>query len=241
MAASPLRTSSIPGDVLDYYLSLGYYRMQQNLFTCRFLPHDGALFPVHWLRVVLAQVVDGSKQRRLFRQNERFSVAVRPFRFTTEYEELYAIYHRAVAFDTAPTLEALLQDGATDTVFHTAIVEVRDGEQLIAAGIFDEGTDTIAGIVNFYHPDYAKHSLGKYLMLLKIECARRWQKSYYYPGYLVYGYPKFDYKLFACPSATEAFDCFSRQWLLFSWDDVAARSVEMLASRLDEDLLDEAE
>nr|GFD32934.1 hypothetical protein [Tanacetum cinerariifolium] len=52
-------------------------------------------------------------------------------------------------------------------------------------------------------PDYRKHSLGKYLLLLKTEYAREQQLAYYYPGYLVYGYSKFDYKLFASPEATE--------------------------------------
>ncbi len=70
----------IPGDLLEYYLSEGCYRMQQTLFTCRFLPHNEQLHPVHWLRLVLARVSYGPKQRQLFRANARFSVTVRPFR-----------------------------------------------------------------------------------------------------------------------------------------------------------------
>ena len=226
---------TLAGDVLDHYLGLGYYRMQQNLFTCRFLPHDGTLYAVHWLRIVLARVEYGRKQRQLFRQNSRFSVIVRPFQFTAEYEALYAIYHQSLAFEAASTLESLLMDESDRSIFTSAIVEVRDGERLIAAGIFDEGRETIAGIVNFYHPDYAKYSLGKYLMLLKLECARRWQKTYYYPGYLVYGYPKFDYKLFTCSAATEAFDCLRGEWSLFSWEGVAAHSAALLAQRREEE------
>lgn len=236
MAATPPGPLALPGDVLDYYLSLGYYRMQQHLFTCRFLPHEGQWYAVHWLRIVLAEVTYGPKQRQLFRQNAHFTVAIRPFRFKAEYEALYATYHRSLNFDTAPTLESLLLDGIhPDTVFDTGIIEVRDGERLIAAGIFDSGTDSIAGIVNFYHPDYAKFSLGRYLLLLKTEHCRRHRKTYYYPGYLVYGYPKFDYKLFACSAATEAFDCLNSQWRPFSWEEVAARSTVLLSQRPEEE------
>ncbi|RZK18719.1 MAG: GNAT family N-acetyltransferase [Hymenobacter sp.] len=219
----------MPGDVLDYYLGLGYYRMNQDLFTCRFLPVETEVHTVHWLRVVLAQVAYGSKQRQLLRQNARFTAMAKPFRLTAEYEALYTRYHQHIDFDAAESLEALLLAGASHSVFNTQVVEVRDGERLIAAGILDRGTASIAGIVNFYDPDYRKYSLGKYLLLLKIEHARQQQLTYYYPGYLVHGYPKFDYKLFACLAATEVFDCRSSLWQSFSWAAVAGQSAAITA------------
>ncbi|MGI4873699.1 MAG: hypothetical protein ACRYFX_21280 [Janthinobacterium lividum] len=226
---------TLPGSFLDHYLSQGYYRMSQDLFTCRFLPHEGKLHTVHWLRLVLPQVQYGSRQRHLLRRNERFVVTVKPFRLTAEYEALYAHYYQALAFDTAPSLESLLLDGATHTVFDTYVVEVRDGAQLVAAGIFDHGTASIAGIVNFYDPDYRTYSLGKYLLLCKLEYARRQQLAYYYPGYLAQGYPKFDYKLEVCQAATEVYDCLGSQWLPFSWQEVARQSAALLAERQQED------
>jgi len=233
--------ASIPGNVLDYYLGLGYYRMNQDLFTCRFLPVGPRIHTVHWLRLVVPQVQYGSKPRRLLRLNERFSVAVKPFRLTAEYEALYARYYAFIEFDASPSLEELLLAGATHSVFDTHILEVRDGNQLIAAGIFDRGTTTIAGIVNFYDPGYRKHSLGKYLLLLKTEYAREQQLAYYYPGYLVHGYAKFDYKLFASPEATEVFDAQSSEWLPFSWELVARQSATLLPNWLPTNWLGEGE
>lgn len=233
--------ASIPGDVLDYYLGLGYYRMNQDLFTCRFLPVGPRIYTVHWLRLVVPQVLYGSKPRRLLRLNERFAVAVKPFRITAEYEDLYARYHASIDFDASPSLEELLLAGAIHSVFDTHIIEVRDGERLIAAGIFDRGTTTIAGIVNFYDPEYRKYSLGKYLLLLKTEYARAEQLAYYYPGYLVHGYPKFDYKLFASPEATEVFDFQNSEWLPFSWELVARQSAILLPNWLPTNWLGEVE
>ncbi|MGI4885883.1 MAG: GNAT family N-acetyltransferase [Janthinobacterium lividum] len=223
----------IPGKALDYYLGQGYYRMQQDLFTCQFLPHDGQLYTVHWLRLAVRDVQYGSKQRHLLRLNASFTATVRPFRLTAEYEALYSLYYQSIGFDASATLaELLLAEGTEHSVFNTEIVEVRDGDLLIAAGVFDQGADSIAGIVNFYHPAYRKYSLGKYLMLLKIDQARQQQKTYYYPGYVVHDYPKFDYKLWACPAATEVFDCYSRQWPLFSWEVVARQSAAIVADWL---------
>ena len=223
----------IPGAALDYYLSQGYYRMRQDLFTCQFLPHDDQLYTVHWLRLALRDVQLGPRQRHLLRRNAAFSVAVRPFCLTAEYEALYGLYYQSLGFEASATLaELLLAEESAHSAFHTQIVEVRDGDRLVAAGVFDRGTDSIAGIVNFYDPAYRQHSLGKHLMLLKIAHARQQQITYYYPGYVAHGYPKFDYKLWACPAATEVFDCYSHQWPPFSWAVVAQQSAAIVADWL---------
>ncbi|GGG39988.1 GNAT family N-acetyltransferase [Hymenobacter glacieicola] len=239
MAATPPQHPVIRGDALDFYLSQGYYRMHQDLFTCRFLPINDDLYTVHWLRLELVTVHYGPAQRRLLRLNEPFALTIRSFQLTDEYEALYALYRGAIAFDAPETVEAFLLAGAAHNVFSTYIIEVRDKGQLIAAGIFDSGARSLAGIMNFYHPAYRKYSLGKYLMLLKINYARQHQKTYYYPGYLVHGYPKFDYKLFPCLTATQVFDALNGSWLPFDWQTVAAHSAELLTGWLPEDL-DEA-
>lgn len=230
MSATPFSTNVLPGAALDFYLSQGYYRMGQDLFTCQFLPVDEVYYTVHWLRLVLAKVHYGPEQRRLLRLNQRFSAAIVPFQLTAELEDLYARYRSSITFDAPETVEAFLFAGATANIFATKVIEIRDGEQLIAAGIFDSGVRSLAGIMNFYCPSYRKYSLGKYLMLLKIDHGRQQQKAYYYPGYLAHNYPKFDYKLFPCPAATEVFDCLAGLWLPFSWDAVVAHSAALLAA-----------
>lgn len=237
-ASSSAEFPVIRGEALDFYLAQGYYRMQQDLFTCQFVPFDGRLYTAHWLRIDLPRVAWGPEQRRLLRRNARFTATVRPFRLTDEYEELYARYRAAITFDAAPTIAAVLLGEATHNVFNTQVIELRDEGRLIAAGVLDYGERTLAGILNFYDPSYHRHSLGKYLLLLKTDYARRRQLDYYYPGYLVHDYPKFDYKLFACAAATEVFDSIAGQWLPFSREDVRANSAELFAEWLPEDLRD---
>lgn len=197
------------------------------MFTCRYVLFDDTLHPVHWLRIAVANVRYGAKQSRLLRINQHYSVVVVPFRLTSEIKSLYALYRNSIDFDAPESVEACLLGKATINLFDTRVIEVRDGSTLIAVGIFDNGNRSIAGIMNFYHPDYRKQSLGKLLMLLKINYARQQQKDYYYPGYIVSGYPKFDYKLFACEAATEVYDDnangdeWRSVWLPFSWDTIA--------------------
>ena len=236
MSVSPSALPIIRGDALDFYLAKGYYRMQQDLFTCQFVPFHGRLYTAHWLRLNLPRVEWGPEQRRLLRRNARFTTSIRPFRLTPEYEELYARYRASITFDAAPTVDDVLLGGAAHNVFNTHVIELRDGDQLIAAGIFDRGDRSLAGILNFYDPTYHKLSLGKYLLLLKTDYARRLRLDFYYPGYVVADYPKFDYKLFACAAATEVYDCVGGYWVPFSRDVVAAQSAELLTNWLPEDL-----
>lgn len=228
MSAVP-KPDFIGAEMLDFYLGRGYYRMQQELFTCQFLPIEEQLHTVHWLRLRLAEIQYGPEQRRLLRLNSQFQLYLRRFQLTEEYETLYATYRSNTTFDGPPTAASFLLDNdSSDNVFDTQVIEVRDAGRLIALGIFDQGARTLAGIMNFYDPAYRKHSLGKYLMLLKIEYARQQQMVFYYPGYLVQGVPKFDYKLFPDRAATEMFDCVRQYWLPFSWEAVAEQSAELL-------------
>ncbi|GAA4351322.1 hypothetical protein GCM10023185_09870 [Hymenobacter saemangeumensis] len=226
----------IRGEALDFYLSRGYYRMQQNLFTCDFVPFDGRVYTAHWLRLNVAGVGWGAEQRRLLRRNAHLTTVIRPFRPNAGYEELYARYRQSISFDASPTVEEVLLGGEEHNAFNTQVMEVYEGPKLIAAGIFDYGARTLAGIVNFYDPAYRRHSLGKYLMLLKIEHARQLALDYYYPGYVLHDYPKFDYKLFPSLEAAEVYDSVRGRWLPFAWATVAAHSAELLAEWLPEEL-----
>ena len=200
------------------FLSRGYFRMQQQIFTCYYVHFDQVRHPVHWLRIDLAAAFFGPKQTRLFRINSHFTVEVKPLVITRELEALYDLYWNKIDFDAHYSVESCLMAGSTQTVFDSYVIEVRDQGNLIAAGVFDNGDRTIAGILNFYNPAYHRQSLGKYLMLLKVQYAQQQQKNHYYPGYLVGHYPKFDYKLFACQAATEIYDALNGQWLSFSWE-----------------------
>lgn len=222
------KSEIMTGSELDLWLSMGYFRMHQEIFTCRYLVANDTICPVHWLRFNLPDVVYGPKQRSLLNRNARFWVEVKPFALTDEVEELFARYRSAVDFDAPVSVEFWLLNGYIYNSFETYTVEVRDNGKLIAVGIFDNGHESIAGIMNFYDPAYRKYSLGKYLMLLKLNYARQQHKLFYYPGYLVSNYPKFDYKLFPCEAATEVFDDMSGLWLPFSWATVNGLAAAML-------------
>ncbi|HLG38846.1 MAG TPA: hypothetical protein VI461_04220 [Chitinophagaceae bacterium] len=210
----------LSGPELDFYLSIGWYRMGQTIFTTHFIPVKDKIHRVYWLRLPVQQVRYGKKQKRLLAINKKFSITVKPFYPSKELDELYAAYRSSINFDAPPTVNGFLlseYDEEFKNIYDTHVIELRDAGRLIAAGIFDNGEISIAGIMNFYHPDYAVKSLGKYLMLLKINLAIESGKIYYYPGYVVSGYPKFDYKLFPDKQRTEWYDPVTNEWISFAF------------------------
>ncbi len=197
---------SIKNEVLDTYLSFGWYRGGRLIFTTHTLEpyRDGIKFRVFWLRYLVAKVHFSSTIKKLIKLNKRFTVSCRTFSITDELTELHQKYLAGITFETAQSLKDLLQD-TDNTVYSSYLLEVRDNGILIAAGVFDRGLETIAGIVNFYDHAYSKFSPGRYLIILKYLFCVQNNIPYYYPGYFSPQYPAFDYKLFLDKSATEVY------------------------------------
>lgn len=212
--------SSLQPHELDAYLSKGWYRAGQSIFTldtCNFEDGDGHTYvndKVYWLRVSMAQFSFSRGQKQLLRTNESFTVELSPCYISGEIEWLFRQYKSAINFRHSQSVREFLQFGGNTNVFDTYLITVRNGEALIAAGYFDNAENSIAGILSFYHPDYRKCSLGKFLLLKKAEYARALGKHYFYLGYIARAYAKFNYKLFA-PEATEVFHFSRQEWLPF--------------------------
>lgn len=204
---------TMPGHVLDDYLSKGWYRMQQTIFTTDIIIKNDHVIPVFWIRLVLKHYRPSASTRKILDLNKGFTVNIRSTGITAEAEALYQVYKEHVDFDVSPTIADYLIGEAPRTVYNTRCVEVRDGDKLIAAGYFDEGDDSLAGILNIYHPAYKQKSLGKYLMLVKISYALEKGKAFYYPGYISTAISKFDYKLFPGKEATEVYLSNSGTWV----------------------------
>jgi leucyl-tRNA---protein transferase len=212
-----LNPDSLKQSELDLLLSLGWYRMHQHVFACSHLnlevPHR-----VHWLRYPLAEIKIHSSHKRI-RKN------CRAFRYTIEvsstipdaHESLYANYRQTIDFDGADTVHQCLfgEAEASENIFKTRCISVFDRERLIAGGYFDVGENSAASILHFFDPCYKNYSLGKYLMLLTVDFLQSSGYTFYYPGYLVVGNPKMNYKLFIGKEATQYFESETATWFYF--------------------------
>lgn len=183
------------GRELDIYLARGWYRMGQTIFTTHFLCFDKNFYSAIWIRQDLKDYKFRKSLRKIIRKNDRhFEVAFRPALINEERERLYQIYRQDFPGILAPNLLESLQDGGYTNIFKTYEVAIYEGEKLVGLSYFDLGEESAASIIGIYHPDYKKHSIGFYSMLKEIEFCQNQGLRYYYPGYVVPGYPRFDYK-----------------------------------------------
>lgn len=206
------------GRNLDTYLADGYYRMQHSLFTTNFTQIDLSKPPlsVFWLRMPIKNIQETKKTAALRKKCAVFKTTYKKATITTEINELYEIYRSHITFEAGESCASYLHSTYCHNPFNSWMVEVHDGEALIAAGYFDIGEIAIAGILNFYHPAYKKYSLGKYLMLQKIDCAVANDLLFYYTGYISTNTTKFDYKLFPDAGAIEVFLPVEKKWVPYS-------------------------
>jgi len=223
----------LPHKKLDEYLARGWFRMGQMIFTCRFLCFDGKLYTAVWTRLSLKDYTFRKSVRKIMtRNNKRFQVVVRRAIFDKEKNDLYTIHRQRFGGYVSSNLRKSLFGDADYNIYDTWETCVYDEGKLVGASFFDLGNDSIASIMGLFHPDYSKYSLGFYTMLLEIEFGMKTGADYYYPGYVVPFYKKFDYKLRI--GNTEYFDPDNGKW--FPYDDLnlAELSSTILKEKLEE-------
>ncbi|MEO0790341.1 MAG: arginine-tRNA-protein transferase, partial [Bacteroidota bacterium] len=153
-------------------------------------------------------------QRKLMRKNaKQFNHKVGARKFTLEKELLYNRYAKDFNGRLSPSLRDNLEDYDEESIFNTYEVSIRDknNNSLVAASYFDLGDKSAASILGIYEPEFERFSLGYYSMLLEIAYCLEQGFDYYYPGYIVPGYKRFDYKMRI--GETDYFDVKSGEWL----------------------------
>ena len=214
---------------LDDYLSKGWFRMRQTIFTTNFLHFRQQFYSAIWLRIPLENYSFDKKHIALLKQNKIFRTEIKKTDLTQispQHELLFQQYRQSVSFDVSFTLKELLIGSESYNIFNTYHVNVYYDNTLIAAGFMDIGNNSAAGITCIYHPAYKKYSLGKYLMYLKIDYCKSLSLQYFYPGYVVPGYTPFDYKASVGKATLQYLQIATKQW--FPYADFTAKNNPML-------------
>jgi len=182
---------------LDEYLARGWFRMGAMIFTCHYLCFHNELYSAVWARLPLEHYKFRKSLRKIMNRNsDRFRTIIRPAIFDEEKENLYELHKTRFEGYIAPSLrESLFGNGEKENIYNTWETCIYDGDKLIGASFFDLGADSLASIMGLYDPSYERFSLGFFTMLLEITYGQGKDMKYYYPGYVVPGYGRFDYKL----------------------------------------------
>jgi len=188
-------SNNIFGEKLDYFLSKGWFRSGQGVNTASIVNFEGRLYSPVRIRLALNNYQFGKKLRKRINKNKQFKTVCRKSFFSNEKENLYQQFRQKFYHQVPISLKRYLQDDFENSVFDTYEIAVFDNDKLIAVSFFDVGLKSMASILGVYDEAYASYSPGFYTMLAEIDYGCKNQFKYYYPGYIVPGFPKFDYKL----------------------------------------------
>ena len=213
---------------LDVYLSNGWYRMGQSIFTTHFLYFDQDVYSAIWVRLPITDFQFKKRARKLLRKNlERFRVVIRQGYISPEKERLFQKYKASFDGRLSPNLKDYLLDGEDYNIYNTYEVAVYDEDYLVAFSFFDIGAESVASITGVYDPEYEANSLGYFTMLAEIRFCQQKELAFYYPGYVVPGYQRFDYKLRI--GEVEYYDVKKSKWLPYpnlEYYDIPVRKIK---------------
>jgi len=172
------------------------------------------------LRLPVASFAPSRSHKRIRKRCDGvFDVRVGRPTLDEERLELYGRYqvdqHGENAQSADPTsYRRFLVDTVTDTIELTW----RDKEgALVGVGVLDVTPDALSSVYFYWDPSLRKLSLGTYSALVEIDLCKRWNKSWYYLGYLVTGSRAMTYKA-TFPGA--------QVWDGARWVGIGGRSVE---------------
>jgi len=206
------KLSSITSTELDQYLEKGWYRMGLSIFTTQYLVFDKKIYSAIWLRLpIFGYKLSKSRRKLINKIEKRFTVKITNAQITEEKELLFEEYKLNFKGDLFSSLRMYMQDNENFNIYNTKECCIYDEGKLIAFSFFDIGEKSSAGILAAYNHNYANYSLGIYTMLKEILFCKDANLEYYYPGYFVPDYKRFDYKCNL--GVTEYFNYYSKSWL----------------------------
>lgn len=234
MFAQVHKPESVSGEELDLYLSEGWFRNGQRIFTTNFLNFDSQLYSAIWLRIHLKSIKEDKTFKKLSKLNNSFTITIQPATITPDKEALFQEYRSGMSFVASHSLQTLLYGDSIHDIFNTYEVLLHDNNILIGVGYFDIGDASAAGIISFYDLAYKKYSLGKYLILLKINYCQKLELDFFYPGYFAPNYPAFDYKLAISRDSLSFLQLSSQHWLPIDSFGLENDPYQMMVEKLKE-------
>jgi arginine-tRNA-protein transferase len=208
--------------------------MGQSIHICHFLFFEESMYSPVGIRLPLQGYEFRKGLRKLRRKvHDRFQVVVRPGAIDKEKNALFENFRYEFKGKIPWTLKLSLLENGDTNIFDTWEVAVYDKKKLIAFSFFDLGETSLASIKGVYDSKYSAYSLGFFTMLEEIDFGIRRGLRYFYPGYVVPGHQRFDYKLrIGTPEQLEFLETKQKAWLPYTDFQEHLLPVKVLTNKL---------
>lgn len=147
-------------------------------------------------RIPVKRFQPNRSQKRCLKTNIDCHVNVAPAKFKTEHLELYNHYqstrHSGGSMENAS--EKSYQDFLFNAWADTQLLEIYNGDKLLAVAVTDVLVDGLSAIYTFFDPEQSARSLGKLAVLQQIAMTQALNKDFLYLGYWIAESNKMRYK-----------------------------------------------
>jgi arginyl-tRNA--protein-N-Asp/Glu arginylyltransferase len=151
-------------------------------------------FHVLSLRVLIHQFQMTKRQRKIWKKNEHTKINLYSGNPSEAHHELFELHKKRFSQNIPDSVFDFIAEKHAEQPTKGGILDVFEGEKLIASSFIDITTYSISSIYAMFHPDYENRSLGIFTMLLEIFIALKLKKQFYYPGFAHNENSFYDYK-----------------------------------------------
>ncbi len=141
------------------------------------------------IRIPVDRFRPTKSQRRVLRKNQGVTVEVGEPLVDEERLELHRAFHRErserVGWDSHKITPDDYAAIFLQNVVPTMELRYRIGGRLVAVAYVDLSPESLNSIYCFHHPQFSRHSLGTFDVLVEIGLARRLARRYLYLGYYI--------------------------------------------------------
>ncbi|MEY3239615.1 MAG: hypothetical protein RIR11_1053 [Bacteroidota bacterium] len=184
-------------EVFDQFMEKGWRILGYVILRHSAVVYNDEVVITIPLRIKMNGFAFSKSQRKILKTHKAdFQYKVQKIALTKEKNDLFLKHCNRFRFGNHYThLSTFITEDSGDIPVPGYEIEVYDGNKLIACSYFHIGSNSFCGTYCFFDPDYNKHSLGAFTMLLELEIAQQMGKEFYYSGYVHHTPSQFDYKL----------------------------------------------
>lgn len=151
-------------------------------------------FHVLPLRVLTREFKMTKRQRKIWTKNQNTTINLYLGNASEAHHELFELHKKRFSHNIPTSIFDFISQQHAEQPTKGGILDVFDGDKLIASSFIDITTHSISSIYAMFHPDYENRSLGIFTMLLEIFMTLKLKKQFYYPGFAHHENSFYDYK-----------------------------------------------
>lgn len=186
---------AVPPELMDGLWAAGWRHFGQVFFRySQQQDQHGIVQTITPLRIDLGAAVFTKSQRRVLRKNADLRAEIVPAALDDGLRAMFQRHKQRFKHNVPEDIETFLGFDPAHGPCECRMTRVFDGDRQVAASFFDVGREAASSVYGIFEPEYARHSLGIFTLLLEIDHCREAGLRWLYPGYATQESSAYDYK-----------------------------------------------